>query len=411
MAALNRRVVLIQGAFTAMQCVSIVYFVQAFQRFGYDNLLIGTIMMGTSLMSLLAQPFWGYMADKVVRDRQIIGLCCAAGGILYFVFIFSGGFKPLVISAAVGMYALFIPMMTLIDSFVAKLIVDGSKINYSATRAGGSVSYALIAVFFGIAVSRFGMKIAPFIYLVLCAVLCLALWGLPNPQKTYRPSGFSAGGGLRSLRSNRAYLLFVAAYFLTSMTTVPVNTYYSVVLFSMGGDERHVGLGLFFQAISEVPVMLSLDWIRKKTGLQTAFFLVLGMVFFALKTFCIAYAPDITFVLLGSILQGLSFAVFLPATVAFLMETVDRNYLATAQMTAVTIGSSLAAIIANPAGGAIADALGAQNMLKITGLFALAGAFVMLVCQRFLRTGSKVVSTRLPESRNFKKVDDAKNPA
>jgi PPP family 3-phenylpropionic acid transporter len=403
MVVLNRRVVFIQGAFTAMQCVSTVYFVQAFQRFGYSNMLIGTIMMGTSLMSLIAQPLWGYIADKVIRDRQIIAFCCTAGGIFYLVFIFSGGFKPLVISAAVGMYALFSPMMTLIDSFVAKLIVDGNGINYSATRAGGSVSYALTAALFGVAVSRFGMKIAPFIYLALCAVLCWALWGLPNPQKTYRSSGFSAGAGLRYLWSNSAYLLFVAAYFLTSITTVPVNTYYSVVLFTMGGDERHVGLGLFFQAISEVPVMLSFDWIREKTGLKPVFFLVLGMVFYALKTFCIAYAPNIAMVLLGSTLQGLSFAVFLPASVAFLMEAVDRKYLATAQMTAVTIGSSLAAIISNPAGGAIADSLGVQNMLKLMGVPAVLGALLMTVCGRFF-CGPKFQG--LP-----KEANRAENPA
>jgi PPP family 3-phenylpropionic acid transporter len=406
MAVLNRRVVLVQGAFTAMQCVSVIYFVQAFQRFGYSNTLIGTIMMGTSLMSLVVQPLWGYIADKVIRDRQIIAFCCAAGGVFYFVFIFSGGFKPLVISAAVGMYALFSPMMTLIDSFVAKLIVDGQGINYSATRAGGSVSYAFTAVLFGLAVSRFTMRIAPFIYLALCAVLCGALWGLPNPKKMRRPSGFSASGGLRYLRSNRAYLLFVAAYFLTSLTTIPDNTYYSVVLFSMGGDERHVGLGLFFQAISEVPVMLLFGRIREKTGLKPAFFLVLGMVFYALKNFCIAYAPNIALVLLGSMLQGLSFAVFLPASVAFLMETVDRNYLATAQMSAVTIGSSLAAMLSNPLGGALADSLGAQKMLKIMGIPAVLGSLLMAFCYRFFRAGASK-----PENQSFKEADSAKNPA
>jgi PPP family 3-phenylpropionic acid transporter len=219
------------------------------------------------------------------------------------------------------------------------------------------------------------------IYFVFCAVLCRALWGLPNPQKVYKRAVFSAGAGLRYLRSNRVYLLFVAAYFLTSITTVPVNTYYSVVLFNIGGDERHVGLGLFFQAISEVPVMLAFNRIREKTGLKPVFFLVLGMICYALKNFCIAYAPNITFVLLGSMLQGVSFAVFLPATVAFIMDTVSREYLATAQMTAVTIGSSLAAIIVNPVGGAMADSMGAQNMLKITGVFALLAAMVMVASQ------------------------------
>ncbi|GHV94564.1 hypothetical protein AGMMS50293_08840 [Spirochaetia bacterium] len=373
---LNLRVVFVQGAFTAMQCASTVYFVQAFQRFGYDNLLIGTIMMFTSLLAIFVQPLWGYIVDKIVMDRQIIAGSCLLGAVIYFIFIFSGGRKAVAIPSAIAMYGVFIPMMTLIDAFVSKLIVDGYHINYSATRSGGSIAYAFTAVIFGFSVSRFGMHLAPFIYLVPCAVMMWALWGLPNPRGHIK-NAISLRSGFQYLRHYKLFLLFIGAYFLMSLTSVPASTYYSVVLYKLGGDERHVGLGLFFQAICEVPVMLLFSRIKKKTGIKSVYLLMIGMIFFALKTACIAFAPTITVVLLGSMLQGFSFAIFHPAVVEFLMEIIRREYLATAQMITVAIGSSLAAIVINPLGGAASDSFGPQNMLKCVIAFAPLGAVLL----------------------------------
>ena len=51
MNALNRRIAVVQAAYNSMTCVSVVYFVQAFQRFGFDKTQIGIITMLTSIIA------------------------------------------------------------------------------------------------------------------------------------------------------------------------------------------------------------------------------------------------------------------------------------------------------------------------------------------------------------------------
>lgn len=379
---LNARVFFIQGLFCAMQSVSIVYFVQAFQRFGYDNTLIGIIMMLTAIVLVVAQPFWGFIADKVSRNKPIVMIGAGISVILYFLFIFSGGNKLVVILAAMGMYALYQPMMHLMDAWISKLIMDGYSINYGATRTGGSVFYAITSLAFGIVVSRYGMQLAPFICAGIYLVMAAFMMGLPDTKPSAKTEKISVKNSLRYLKGNGAFMVFVAAYFLMSFTTVPSNTYYSVVLYGMGGNEFHVGVAQFLQAMCEIPVMLSFNLMRRKTGWSPRTFLVISMVGYSIKTVLLAFAPGAGMVLAASVFQGMSYAIFLPATIAYLMENVKRDYLSTAQMLSVSIGASLASIVLNPVCGAMADAMGTQNMLKLMFVFALAAAAMLMLTGR-----------------------------
>ena len=388
MRRLNARIVFLQGSYLSMQCVSVIFFVQAFKRFGYSNTIIGTILMFNAVISIFTQPFWGYMADKLAKDRQIIGGCTFTGALLYGAFIFSGGAKTLAITAAVGMYAIFFPMMHLIDSYIAKLILDGYAINYSATRAGGSLSYSVTAFLFGHLIAfmgmrytpLIGMRIAPFIYIIFCIIHLLTLWKLPDARCSgEKKQAASLREGISYLMHNPVFVAYVAAYILMSLTSTPTNQFYPVVMFEMGGNESNVGTGISLQSVCELPVMLSFTWVMRKTRIRPVVFIIIGMVFFSLKAISIAYAPGIAFVYLGSMLHGLSFAIFLPASVAFLMENVRREYLSSAQMISVAIGGNLISILGSPLTGMLVDAMGAQHMLRLMCPGALFGAAVMFL--------------------------------
>lgn len=380
MNALNRRIAVVQAAYNSMTCVSVVYFVQAFQRFGFDKTQIGIITMLTSIIAASMQPVWGFLCDRTKKIKEIIAGCVVAGGALYFTLIFfSGGNVFLVTLCAMGVYATFHPMMHLIDSWVAKLIAEGADINYGATRSGGSIAYAIVAACFGVLVTRFGMKIAPFAYALLCSILCIAIAGIPNPGRTVQSTRkVSVGQALGYLLHNRAYLVFAAAYFLNWLSSSPTGTFYSVVIFEMGGNEELVGYGLFIMAMCELPLMIGFNRVRARLKWKTGYILAFSMLAYSLKAFLIGIAPNTVCVLLAGALQGLSFAVFLPASVAYLMEHVDREYLSTGQMLATAVGGSLSGMIASPIAGSVADAIGTQPMLCFFSIFSLLGALLMV---------------------------------
>lgn len=373
-AAIGPRVALIQGSYSAMTCVSVTYFVQAFQHFGIDKLHIGVIVMLGCIMACIMQPVWGYISDKTQNPKAIISGCGLIGCGLYFFFIFSGGNMAVVTATCMGIYATFYPMMSLIDSWVSKLIADGHPINYGATRSMGSVTYAVTAVLFGAAISRFGMRIAPFVFVGLFTGLFAAARGLENPRKNrVVQAKISLRSGVGHLLRNRPFIRLTTAYFLVSFTIASTGTFYSVVIFEKGGNEMDVGLGLFIMAIVEVPGMILFERIHRRGRIPTQNILTLAMLCFAVKVLAIALAPNIPCVILAGTFQTVSFALFLPATVTYLLEHVQREYLSMAQMVLTAVGSSLGAVLSNPIGGALAKGLGTRTMLCIMSAFALAG--------------------------------------
>ena len=79
-----------------------------------------------------------------------VGIAC------YFLLTWGGGQMGLTTIAVMGLYITVVCMMNFVDSWALRLINGGASLNYGATRAGGSLSYALGAAIFGMVVSRWG---------------------------------------------------------------------------------------------------------------------------------------------------------------------------------------------------------------------------------------------------------------
>jgi PPP family 3-phenylpropionic acid transporter len=362
-----------------MTCISIVFFVQAFQRFGFDKMTIGLIIMACNITSIIMQPTWGFLADRFHRQREFVICACSFGSILYFVMMYHSGILWVVVACAMGIYASFHCMMNLIDSWVAKLMVENGDINYGATRSVGSVTYAVTAAVFGFSVSSFGNIIAPYCFFALNLVLCAAAYRVPNPvHKSARRENPSLRETAGYLLSNVPFVLLVLACFLNTFCNSTTGTFYSVVMFELGGNEAYVGIGLFCMAIAEFPFMFFYKKIRSRVSLSNTGFLCIAMFFYFLKCFCIASSRSIFAVMLSGMFQGLSFGIYLPATTAYLVEFIDKRHMGSAQMLLTAMGQSLGAIIVSPISGALSSTWGTQPMMRLMSLFSLFGVALLM---------------------------------
>ncbi|MGJ4850061.1 MFS transporter [Bacillota bacterium Meth-B3] len=383
---ISHNIVWVQGTYTAMVCVSIAFFVQAFQRFGIDKMTIGLITMACNITSVITQPVWGFLADRSGRQREIVIVACTLGAALYFLMMYSGGALRVIVACAMGIYASFYGMMHLITSWIAKLMVENPDINYGATRSIGSLTYAVTAVVLGFSVTKFSPIIAPYCFFGLNLILCAAVVRLPNPARGFlRGQGASLRDTWGYLRGNLPFVVLVAAYFLNTFCVSTVNTFYSVVMFELGGNEGHVGIGLFCIAMVEVPFMFFYKKLMSRGAFSNAALLCVAMVSYALQCFLTSSGRSVTAVMLAGVLQGLSYGVIMPATVAYMVEFVDKRHLGFAQMTLGAMGQSLGAIIASPLAGALSASWGTQPMMRLMSLFSLAGAALLLLGSTIVR--------------------------
>lgn len=385
-ASLARSIGCIQASYITMQCLSTSFFVQAYQRFGIDKMTISLIVMLCNATGIIFQPVWGHFVDRSNHPRETVLACCGFSVVCYFVLMYSRGTVWLITLMAMLFYATFHCMMTLIDSWVAKLIRGGLEVNYGQTRSIGCVVYAVVAVAFGALVTRFGQLIAPYCFGLVFIILCSALVRVPNPKDDSREtSKVSIREMIGYLMGNKAYLIVVSALFLSTFTSFALSTFFSVHVFELGGNELIVGIGTFFMAISEFPFMFLFTTISKRLKWSSMTALVVAMIFYSAHAFLLGSVRQIGQVIAVSVLHGLSYGIYQPAKVMFVVENVESRYIATAQMLMNALGQSLPAVLASPVSGAISTVTSTGAMLRMIAAFSLVGAIVIVVGRRLLR--------------------------
>jgi len=372
--------------------VSLAYFVQAYQRFGLQEDVIGTIVSIATATAFISQPLWGRLVDTYNRPREIVIFGCSTSCILYFLMVYSGGRVWAIALLSVGIYLFFTTMMFLIDGWVSKLIVENYQINYGATRACGSVMYAVTAVIFGVLVVKGGMIVAPITFTAFCVLLVIVTIGIPNPNPTIakpvEKTEKQSGGFLKGfavLAKNRVYVVFLIAVFFNAFCYTASDTFYSVKMFDLGGNESNVGLGLFIQAMSELPFMIFFTRIHKKIKLPLNVFIAISMFFYFAKCLFLSLAGSVFMATFTGVFHGLAFGMYQPAMIAYAIEILDSDNLATGQMILASLGGSLGGIIASPICGQLSVNLGTDAMMQIMSGFALLSAAIMLVAPRLAK--------------------------
>ena len=156
--ALNRRFFLLQAIMMLIDCITVAYISPILVSFGYSKLQIGQVMTLGALAATLARPLWGFLNDRFSCAKQVTLGGTAVGIACYFLLTWGGGQMGLTTIAVMGLYITVVCMMNFVDSWALRLINGGASLNYGATRAGGSLSYALGAAIFGMVVSRWGFR-------------------------------------------------------------------------------------------------------------------------------------------------------------------------------------------------------------------------------------------------------------
>lgn len=382
---------MLQALVTMTSCVGNAFITPILQRFDYSPMQIGATMTCAALAAAAAKPLWGFVNDRWACAKQVLMAVMAVGCAAYGLLILSGGNPYATVPAAMLLYVTFLCMMGFVDSWAVRLISDGWTLNYAATRAGGSFSYAVMAVAFGAVMQRRGPGPGLPILLVLLALLCVTALSLPNPRRLAGKGeqAVSMGSAVRYLTHNRIFLIAVAAYFLCSLTSTAMDSFFSVLVTDLGGAESQVGQGLFLQAMSEVPIMVAYGWFRRRARWPAAVFLGLGMAFFGIKCLGMGLAHSFPMLFAMTLLHGLCFATLTAGCVDFILENVEPAYLATAHLFYSAVGNSLGAVCGNALNGALAQRIGVGPMMRVISMGAFAGAILVFFTVYLGRKGRK----------------------
>ena len=372
---------LMQGCYWALSGIIFGFTAVYLQGKQYTNYQIGVIFAAGNIVGCVAQPLIAGHIDKNSKTllRYILSTLALSLALMLGVLFLPSARLPLS-AAFVLLIAGNILLQPLCISLCLYLNALGSDISFSAARALGSFSYALTSVVLGVLIERVSAAAMPVSYILISAVFgALALYctlgvkpgnmdGTPHPSAAERPSGF-----IEFIRENKRFAFFLLGTSLLYFTHSLLGNFMIEFVRNVVGDSSDMGSILAFMTLSEIPAMLLFSKLSGRFSCSAL--LRFAVIMFTLKELLIYLAGSVAMFYAAEALQAFSFAIFVPASVRYVSEVIEKRNSAKGQ-TYITAVISLASIFASLIGGALLDSVGAKAALFIGVLVSAAGTLV-----------------------------------
>ncbi len=353
------------------------YWVLYYQSLGFTGAQIGLLSALAPLIFMAGAPFWTGVADATRRHRLIMGATLLASIGLVLIFPFLRTFTPVLM--IVSLYPFMIsPANSFADTATMMMLGDRQDM-YGRVRLGGTIGWGIVATVAGIAIEKYGLDWAFWLY---AALMFLAFLISQKFTFQYAKQEVSIKRGMRELFSNQRFMLFLVIAFVCGMALTSINMYFSAYVAELGIGESITGIALSIGTLAELPALFFADRLLAK--LKPHGMLILSMVTTMVRLFLYATMTTKTGILVFQLINGVTFASLWVAGVSFVNEIAPPGLKATAQgiFGAVVFGFGAAA--AGFLGAILLEHLGGPSMYAVFGVLMLVALVIYLLLEKRL---------------------------
>lgn len=377
---LTGRYCLLQGSYYGVNCAVIGYASVFLLERGMSPAGIGALIAAGNVLSAVLQPMTAGIADRSGRVtlKQMIRLAAAAGAILSLLVGVFGSLKLIApLYMALAMIAnLEMPLVNAVSVYFSN---RGHRINFGLARGIGSLTYAAFSYGLGLLAGMFGAGLIPWASMALYAAVfaCCGLFSMKPGTTEAKEREVSAHHPARPRQRERSFFSRYRTFTLTLAGVVMLFAFHNITCTYMirmmerfGGGSAEMGLALAVAAVCELPTMLLFSRLARRFRVSTL--LAASAAGFVVKSLLLLAAWDVNMILAAQIFQAFSFALFIPASVAFTDQVMKAGDKIKGQAY-MTAASTLGSVAGNLSGGIVLDASGVNAMLVLACAFALGG--------------------------------------
>lgn len=330
---------------------------------------IGWLASIPFLLALIANPFWGTLADRWQVQRLILAGNAVMAGIVSLFFPTVSSFGPLLLLIVIY-YAFQIPLMAILNSVVMELVQKTGQV-YGRQRLWGSIGFIVSSFGLGQIVSVSNLTLIFQINAAFLAIGCgtlSLLLPLERSTQTIR-----IRDGLRRLAGQRRTVTFFTANTLLGIGAISFLNFLGLHVLSLGGNESQVGLAYAVKALLEIPVMyLGARWFARYSYGRM---IIIGYLGFSIVWLLIAGAASAAQLIWIISLMGIAYAIYWVAAVGYASQIAPEGLAATAQSLVAATHYGLGGGVGAVAAGYIWDLSGGSAVILFSaGMAALAAA-------------------------------------
>ncbi|MCS6826967.1 MAG: MFS transporter [Caldilinea sp.] len=337
---------------------------------GLSGAQIGLLGSIPPIIALLANPFWGAIADRWQIHQQVLALCALGAGLLTLPFLWVSGFWPLLL-LVILMIFFRAPVPSLLDSAVIDMAARTGA-GYGRQRLFGSIGFVAFSYGLGRLLSPRDMDAIFWLHGLLLAVVCAGLsLLLPIERLASRPKLLS---GLAQLWRQPGYPNFLLMNVLMGAGAASFIGFIGLHLLALGGSEAEVGMVYALNAVTEIPILFIGSLLLARV--RTKALIAIGLVGFAAVYIVMALSPAPIYILSVAPLLGVLYASFWMAVVDYAAQSAPAGLRATGQALVGAAQGGLGWAIGAIVGGLLWDVSGGSAVLWGAAALMLLAALV-----------------------------------
>jgi MFS transporter, PPP family, 3-phenylpropionic acid transporter len=345
------------------------------QNIGINKIAIGALVAGGPLISIVANPFWGYQSDRMQNIKRTIIILMACNLIVaQIVFQMHSYFYIFVTMLA--FYFFQTPLFSQSSSLILNTI-EGTPLKFGSFRQWGSYGWAFAAISAGPLMEAIGIKL---LWLPVTVIYLIAIGiAFQLPKSAGGRTGKFSNAGYRQVFQNGHFLAFILLGVLISVPNMMNSTFVSLYITDLGGHANLIGLAGFFASIFEAVVYLLFDRFLKKTNTFMVACLVAVSILFCIRWVLMSLAVSPIQLILIQSLHCLTFGGYFYVGTQLTAKFVPKEYRATGQAAFALTWGGLSGFFAGLLGGWLYEHMGAQFMYAFCAGLTLLGVLGFII--------------------------------
>lgn len=351
------------------------------QHLGFGKSGIGMLIAAGPLVSVIANPFWGYWSDRTQNIRRILLIILTANFLIILAV-----FQLEQYAWVYGVMVIFFLFQTPLFSQSSSLILSAIEVTdqqFGSYRVWGSMGWAFLAVAAAPVIGYITIDRLWIVYCVLMIVSLILCFRLPRGGTESLARG---GSGFKDMLRNRTFLFFLITSILVATPHGLNGMFVSIYIIELGGATWLIGLAAFIMAIFEVPIFLILDRYLKKTIPTMLTMLVVVSGLYSLRWLFMSFVTEPWQIIVSQATHAITFGVYYYVGTNLTSMFVDASHRATGQSTYTLAWNGISGIIAGFLGSQFLQSFGYDMTYRAGSIIALLG----MLCFIWMRMNYKV---------------------
>ncbi|MGO4547301.1 MFS transporter [Paenibacillus sp. 2TAB23] len=345
------------------------FFALYLQSVGMTTIEIGALMAGGPVVSIIANPLWGYLSDRI-RNIRLILIIMLIGSMIIMQFVFLFQSYTLIYVCMLFFFFFQMPLFSQTNSLILNSI-EGTTHKFGAFRLFGSLGWALMAVAAGPVIGQIGIER---LWVIYTAMMLLSLgFAFMLPKGEAKGAAHAGKVNYRSMFVKRSFLLFLMIGLVISIPNSMNTTFIALYIKELGGEASLIGWSAFWSSIFEIPVFLLLDRYLKKNARTMVLCLVVISMLFALRWLLMSGADTAQQIIFIQVLHCLTFGGYYYIGTQLTVLLVPAEFRASGQAVYALTWGGLSGIAAGIIGGVMFEEAGPRAMYQLCSILAAVG--------------------------------------